>query len=241
MPMQTETLFLTLQGGFLYEKIQEQEYYTDWSYHNLEHVNKTMFAALDFADECEANGLAVNRFVLIASALYHDANFHESLDSTQHRSKEEFSAAIAMRDLTTIEVDQETAEHIAACIRSTERGVICGSTEAKIIRKADLSNLAGPFGEMILSSYNLFQELCQEQGFKKGFVDFLSATKDNVRAYLDEDISLGDFDRISSGRALWLSGAERNFTILHAILDQPPKISEQLLKKILQLARTRNY
>lgn len=239
--MLCNTFLLTLQGGYLYEKIKENEYYEDWPYHNLDHATKTMITALNYADECEANGVSVDRFVLIASSLYHDANFYKPLDTTQYSSKEDCSAAVSTHDLRILEVKPDNIKHIADCIRSTERGVICQSPEAKILRKADLSNLAGPFGEMILSSYRLFQEICQEQGFTKGFIDFLSAAKENVHDYLDEDISLGDFDRLNSGRAMWLNGAERNFAILHAILLQPTKIAEQLLNKCVELAQKRDY
>lgn len=237
--MQFETLALVLQAGHMYEAVSD--YYSDWAYHNLDHAANTMIKALDFADECEANGVYVNRFVLVASALYHDANYHEPLDTNTYETKEECSAAIATHDLTILGVDAATVEHVADCIRSTARGVSCKTIEAKILRKADLANLAGPFGEMIINSYNLFQEICAESGMSKGFLEFLGTVRLNIQEYLDEDISLGDFDRLDTGRSLWLSSTERNLTILQSVLSLPTRVAEPLINKVVTLAEKRGY
>lgn len=188
-----------------------REFYIDLPYHNFEHATHTLDVSLALTEYCEENELSVNRKVIIASALLHDANFHIPIEDHGFRSKEEYSAQIAAEVLPNLGYENDEIAHVQSSIRSTERNIECESLEAKIIRRADLDNLTGSLPELMQNSWKLWLEAWQLSGgsLSLKFDDWMCGIHTNLQAYFDEDVSFGEFDEVN-GRSAFLAAALRN-------------------------------
>ncbi len=229
--MTSNSFGLSLVGAAFHEQVDS--HYVDLPYHNRAHADQVTLEAFALADYCEENGQAPNRLVLLLASQYHDADFHEDFDSSRFSSKERYSAYIASQELSKKLVPSDTIRQVTSCIRSTERGVPCESLEAKIIRRADLANLAGPLGGMLLSSLNLFNECRQISGIQTGWIDFLRGTRANIQDYLSEDVSFGDFDR-SRDNSLWLQAVEKNLQTIETIILDPAELATKACTQLIE-------
>lgn len=176
-------------------------YYTDLPYHNFGHALYVVENGRQLVRYCEDNGLEPNEKVVFAAGLLHDAGFDVPVSDHGLRSKEEFSAQTAEMILGNHGYTDSEIEHVAACIRSTERGVMCESIEAKILRRADLSNLTGDLEILFEHSRDLWQEswVLEPEKTPITFDQFMKGVHQGLQPYLQEDVSFGDFDRDEQG------------------------------------------
>lgn len=192
-----------------------ERFYVDLPYHNFEHARDTLSESYRLAEYCETNGLCPDRRVLMASSLFHDAGFNTPLEEHGFRSKEEYSAFIAGQVLPDFGFSQQDTQHVQACIRSTERNVACQTLEAKILRRADLANVAGNMWGFMVGSRLLWEEAGKPVTIDAWLSNALTI-QSSMQAYFDEDVSFGDFDRYRD-MSTFLYNALSNLNTLHQI------------------------
>ena len=168
--------------------------YTELPYHNFDyHVETVLHECRVYADYCEQNGLSVNRRVLFAAGLLHDAGYHEDM-SHRFSSKEQYSSYIADRVLPWYGYDPNEIDEVMAAVNGTQRGSICTTLEAKILRRADLRNVTSSVHGFLVSSFRVASELLITKNIRVVWPEFCESTREVFQDYFDEDLSFGDFD-----------------------------------------------
>jgi len=76
-----------------------QRYYTDLPYHTFSHAETVLEHAESLLDRCERFDVPVNKDVVQAAVLFHDAGYHHDPETYDEPSKEQHSAAIARDEL----------------------------------------------------------------------------------------------------------------------------------------------
>ncbi|MDB5164077.1 MAG: hypothetical protein JWS12_695 [Candidatus Saccharibacteria bacterium] len=174
--------------------------YGNLEYHGFAHPLHVFETAWQIADECEENGLSVNRKTLLAMVLFHDAGFQD-WDESQFSSREAYAAFLTGSILPDFGYTDEEIIEVQAGIAATELGIKPASLEAKIMRRADLFGIQN-YQTLLEGSYKLLQESCKLGG------DFPSRDQiakakafgiDILGKYLEDDEPLhaGDVDPVT--------------------------------------------
>jgi hypothetical protein len=204
------------QSGFTVEQLDliwnhAEQQYTNLPFHNFEHACETLFAAMDLADFCEKNGVRINRRVLIAGSLFHDAGFQDDEKTFGCESKEEHSASIFEGFAPEYGFEDETGL-VKSTIMSTDSGATPQTLEDKILVRADLINVCAGFPYFISKTGLLWEERKVLNEGQRTPIDFLKFVVDNIRIldkYFSNDLSLGNFDS-----PVWSNNAFENVAAL---------------------------
>jgi len=188
-----------------------RQFSIDLDGHGFDHELDVFEESMHNADFCEKNGIRVNRRVLTAAALFHDAGFHED---SSHRfiTKEEYSAYILSRVGAWLGMDEEEIKVAEKCIiEATEQGQHCSTIEAKCLRRGDLASSAQPRRKFMKRSLNIKRDGTRLNGFCS-WEAFSEGTKKVFTDYLiEEDLSFGDFDDYDKNGVLkFITKAWRN-------------------------------
>jgi len=206
-----------LTNEFLFELTNiAQKQYIDLPFHNFKHAQDVFDESVRLADFCEENSVRVNRRVLAAAALLHDAGYH--VDSGYgFETKERYSVYLAKEICTKLGMSEEEIEAVDVCIMGTEPGQDCPSIESKIIRRSDLANFAGPWRKFIKRSLDYTRDEIQLKGVHIAWSDICERTKYVASLYLDEEnLSLGDFDkRDKNGTLVFIAKSWKNINRMH--------------------------
>ena len=171
--------------------------YSNLPYHNWSHASvDTLGEAMRLCDYCEENGQQVDRFRVAIAALCHDIDFDKPVPPGLN-SKEEHSAYNTAMFLYSIGVDQPTIEGVVTDILGTECGGKCEEPETKIVRRADLSNVGGGYWNFSRNTVLLIWEsvkLSKRPFDPTNLRSVIDASCQVLGSYVDDDLSLGDFD-----------------------------------------------
>lgn len=159
-------------------------------YHNAGHVRDVLGAAETLADRWEDAGEAVDRDLLAAAALYHDADYHRPVERYDHR--EARSAAIAARELADLGFDDPFRDRVSAAILAThvDADPTEASSEGRLLRTADLRGLAADYEVFVDATERLRREAGQLHGEVPSRVTWLNRTLRRVSAHLCHDVRL---------------------------------------------------
>lgn len=118
----------------------------DVSGHGMDHIDRTLFLALDFAKETNAN-----RLIVCLIALLHDVDDYK-LFGQKHADE----LSNAMRIMEKCQIDQEIIQEVILGIQNIGfskrlKGLVPHSLEAKIVSDADMCDAMGMNG--ILRTY----------------------------------------------------------------------------------------
>lgn len=216
-----------------------QEHYINLPYHNFKHAQDVFDEAMHLADYCEANGVIVNRRVLTAAALLHDAGYHED-SSDRFDTKEKYSKFLAADICQKLGMSDEETEAVGVCIMGTEPGQDCPSIESKIIRRSDLANFAGPWRKFIKKSLDYAREEIQLKGINIAWSDICGRTTFVASLYLDEEnLSLGDFDkRDKNGTLVFIAKSWKNIDRMHVqnrnVFSRARAVGHRALQKLIE-------
>jgi hypothetical protein len=191
--------------------LDASERYTDqppYYYHNFEHACEVLWEAMRLADYVEENGGSVDRKVLIAASLFHDADYYQATPS-KYDSKEAFSAAIFSHQAATYGYVEDERDSVSEIIMATKLGNPPEKLEQKIMVRADIANVGADYvREFLVKSRNFFRET---RGLKPDIsrLGFAANSLKVLATYLSYDLSLGDFDR-ENGLSLFTRKALAN-------------------------------
>lgn len=201
--------------------------YQELPYHNWDHAQAVTVESRRLVGICAVKGMELDQFVTDASSLLHDYNYAMPLRPEVFRSRELRSSRAAGVILRLHHIDPSQIRHVQSCIRSTEVGVPCRSDEAKVVRRADLMNIAGDYSAFILNTWRLFQETKQLTGSIVPLKEWLKTSRRVLANYVEEDVRL-DFEKqesavcqftVSALKNIWRLGHESETEFLEKLTD----------------------
>lgn len=199
-PLQETIENLLFAAQFYYEDI------TEWPFHNYQHMLETLKATTDIADECASNGLILNRRVLYAAAVFHDAGYH-SEEALKFKCKEKYSAHLAAMVLPELDYSPEEIKHVQECIMATEYNIgdpkleakerlfWQHSDEAKALVRADLINMTWDYREAKQKMIDFWYE-SKYKDPKIVFTNWAPKAIKILRGYNSRYLALGPWDKI---------------------------------------------
>lgn len=211
-----------------------RDYYTEeLDYHNFDHALSTVNSALADFVLCRSNGLDPNLRVVVAAAAHHDNDYYKPLEDSGFASKEERSAFIARGKLSQerrgYTIDELNL--VQGAILATRLGEKPKNLEDKIVLRADIANIAGPYTGFLLSFWRLFREQQKLTGKFLPGTEWREQSVDVLLDYLNQDLSYGEFDKNPNGVCRFAVRALRNIGRLKAEpAEQLDEIAQKLVK-----------
>ena len=181
-------------------------------YHNFEHAKKVLDKSIEIANRCIEEGIEVDKDVLYIAAIFHDADYIENYKAKGFDSREELSANIAEEFLAKLQMKMDFIQNVKKTIMGTHKDSDFNSIEAKILRAADLSGLAGEYGEFEKNDKLLKQEFEYLNKVEISKEEWKQKTKELIEFYLSQDINLTSKYYDSEGESIFHKKAKENLT-----------------------------
>lgn len=178
-------------------------------YHNWEwHIATSFEAGMKFFDKYQ-NGKTLeqpnaNNLVIGLAILGHDAGYShyrtltELQSATGFDSREAYSCHIVEHELLLLGHDQDTIDEVTGCIMATKRGVKPSTINEKIVRRADLANIASDNYEDFATATRNFREEVEgwdNNGEPISLAQFVSASWPILHEYMCDDEPLWPGDK----------------------------------------------
>lgn len=181
-------------------------------YHNWQHhIPQVMKATALLIERIERAGGQVDRDVVAAAVLGHDAGYGYDFRTLGFKSREDLAADLSERLLLQLGSDPLFAGRVAGAIRATERGAPMVSIEEHLLRAADLNGLAGEQKDFLADSHRLHIEYQRARGERSEYLTFFRWQTDVVLSgYLAAMIQLTPEAGDALGRSLWHQRAVAN-------------------------------
>ncbi len=136
----------TTPPGHIDLEQQAATYYSpELPYHNFNHARQAVANGRNILAACEREGIDVDAEVVYYALLFHDAGFMEDPCAHGCASREAYSAAIAEELLGAAGLSREKIEAVKAAILATTRDAEFTTAEEKVVRAADLADMAGDY------------------------------------------------------------------------------------------------
>ena len=175
--------------------------------HNFDHTLDTLWATMELADTLEADGITVNRRVLVGAALFHDAALHKKHDSSDPTWAERHSARLFGKHAAKFGYDQAEILLGKQVIKETNFLVPPRTPEGKVLIRADLSNLGEDYQTVFLPTTERLYEERRATGNTRTWEHHVKSSVSILCHYLMRDLSLGSTD---STHLLWQAYALNN-------------------------------
>ncbi|MCB0404482.1 MAG: HD domain-containing protein [Bdellovibrionales bacterium] len=172
------------------ERTAEGYYSPELPYHNFGHIRAVLEAAEGILDRCETAGVPADFNVVYYALLFHDAGYIDDHRAEGFESKEAYSAHIAERELRAQGVKADVIEKVKRTILSTERDASFETNEEKIVRAADLSEIAADFETFRRNTENLKKETEFLTGATISWDDWLGSVQRTIEFYCSQRIHI---------------------------------------------------
>jgi len=206
-------------------RLARSQYRDDLPYHNFPHAVHTGIEVLELSDRCDQFGIPVDRDVAFFAAAFHDAGMGMP-GREAFASDEEFAAHISGRVLREAGIAVGVITRVQQCIFSSHREATFDSTEAKILRAADLAGLRGPYALFLQKTLLLKREREVLTGKPCSWAQWKDATRRLVEFFLSQDIRLTPLHETEDGESAFHVAAQRN---LEQFLREPDELLEMLV------------
>lgn len=212
--------------------------------HNYAHAKNSGIDAFEIAEEAMKHGVTdIEVDVLKPMGCWHDAGFALRPGIEQmFGPREVYSSDVAQKDLRVLGMPEPKVLLVGQGIESTAVGVKCLTNTAKCLRQGDLNNLRGPAIPFLNVTYRLYREqqildgkpivpvIINPGRVLREFIQFAGISHEILSTYLEEDISLGDYDRDENGVSLFAKEAVKNVDLL-----VPSRLTEFLSKNFARV------
>jgi hypothetical protein len=187
-------------------------------YHNFQHVDDTLAAAELIIERCREEHIRIDATVVYFALLFHDAGYHQDHHALGHVTKERYSAALATTALGAHGVAAQQIEKTVSAILATERDASFVSAEQKAVRAADLSGMAAPWPQFLVSSLKLKREHEVLHGEHLSWARWQAISRDVLGFYLTQEIRLTSYFHDQHGESAFHAAVRRN---LERLLAEP--------------------
>lgn len=201
-----------INGGSEVEKIASSFYDEELEYHNFDHALKMLAVALDIADRCEKEGKKLIKDVIRYACLFHDAGYYENEKKAGFLIKEAYSADLARKELTKLNIEEDIIEQVVVAILATEKKADISdlSIEGMIVRVADLSGFAGNYNVFLLNNKKLKKEAEGICGYDISWEEWKIKTEEIMDFYLSQEIKLTKSYEDENGESIFHKKAKEN-------------------------------
>ncbi len=185
--------------------------YDNLPYHNFGHALTVYSRAIELGNQIILEGGKVNLPVVAWAALLHDTNMAKELEGSGFKTKEGRSAVDAEIHLASLGASDSFGRCVGGVIiDGTLRNGFFGSTEAQVVRAADLHTIGGEYHEFFAANMNVYREECLLK--KKGipFQDWKSGMVKMFEFYTGQNIKLTSRYFNAEKRSRWHENACRN-------------------------------
>jgi hypothetical protein len=192
-------------------------------YHNFEHIEETLAAAVVITGRCAAENIRINNEVVYYALLFHDAGYHEDHRALGFDTKEAYSATLAEKVLVEFAIVEPQIRKTVGAIRATERDASFISVEQKAVRAADLSGMAAPYEEFLLKSLKLKREFEIIYGNSLEWRAWQETSREVLSFYLSQEIRLTSYFHNEFGESGFHSALRENLRRLLAEAVEPQR------------------
>lgn len=198
-------------------------YSPELPYHNFDHAQNVVSEASKIADDCDQEGVPINREALELAAIFHDAGYHRDYKQEGFKSKEELSAALAKNTLQDLGADPELIKQVQATILATRWDSDFTTNEQKAIRAADLAGIAKDFESFVENNRRIRKEFEILYKTKVPWDTWKRETEKIISFYLSQDIRLTSRHDDEQGRSIFHKNTKK-------ILEQFLNLSDDELE-----------
>ncbi|RME34809.1 MAG: HD domain-containing protein [Gammaproteobacteria bacterium] len=177
------------------EQEARRHYDPELPYHNFGHVQRTLADAERLLARYREQGIPVDEDVVRYALLFHDAGYREDHSALGYPSKEAYSAAIAREHLGRHGMPESFIEQVERAILATEHQARGETLEERIVRAADLYQLAADYEVFRENSERLRREAALLTGREQGDGEWRERVERIVGSYAAEDLDLGPWFR----------------------------------------------
>jgi HD superfamily phosphodiesterase len=194
---------------------QISKFYSDrLEYHNFNHALDVAKVGLMLTDRCKRYGLLVREQVVVWACLLHDAGYHLDHHLRGFFTKEDHSAYLAKKFLREQGIAQSVVDEVVMCIISTHSLAPFNSIEQKIVRAADLWNLAEEYGVFKRNTLKLKAEHEHLTKNKVTMKEWIGMTRKTLSRYLSEKIALTPEYADEDGKSHFHECTKNNLSLL---------------------------
>ena len=168
----------------------EQYYDPALPYHNWDHAVRATRYGVELAHRCHAENVTANLHMIRYALWFHDAGYRTDEQAVGCATKEQYAAAIAAHEMTLAGHDLPSIAGVVGCILATHRLAVPVTVEQKIVRAADLAELAADYTRFRINSEALRTEAGLLSGKEVSPVAWRTGSISVIVAYLAQDIHL---------------------------------------------------
>ncbi len=184
--------------------------YRKLPYHNWQHALGAAARGMEIARQCKQEGKHVNIEVVKWALLFHDAGYHQNHAQKGFKTKEGYSIFLAQREMEKMRFAPKLINAVGRAIAATHRDASFDTTEAKVVRAADLAGLAAPYAEFIRNTRNLKTEFERMHGKKVPWNEWKKQAAKIIDFYLKQDIHLTPNYEDKNGESIFHRRAREN-------------------------------
>jgi predicted metal-dependent HD superfamily phosphohydrolase len=196
------------------EKIAEALYEPGMPYHNFGHVRDVLEESEKLLGRCREEGITVDDAVVYYALLFHDTGYHEDHIALGFQSKEAYSADLAEQKLRGNGIDQDIIGKIKTAILATHVDAACQTNEDKIVRLADLSQLAADYATFKRNTLNLKKELEIISNKEVSWSDWKEMAVDRISLFLREEMNVTSDYYDEGGGSVFMKNTKANLDAL---------------------------
>lgn len=218
-------------------KQRAEQHYRNLPFHSFTHALDVFYEIETIADDHVKRGTPLEPDVIEDAqigGLYHDAGYFVPLHVHHFKSKEAYSADLMRVDQTELGMPARRIQRIGAAILSTQMDVKPKTKTAKLLRQADLSNVAkmNPI-EIVRNTVRLFREdeiLKRDYDhpgeIKTDILSFVINSYSVMRRFNQYDVSLAEYDHDHSNTPSFTQRLEQGMECFK------PERAEALLRRL---------
>jgi predicted metal-dependent HD superfamily phosphohydrolase len=198
------------------EKVAESLYAEDMPYHNFGHVRDVLSESERLLEVCRNEGIKVDETIVYYALLFHDSGYHEDHTALGFSSKEAYSAVLAEKNLAGNGLSNDAIEKIKTAILATHVDAVCLTNEDKIVRLADLSQLAADYKTFKQNTLDLKKELELQWNKSVTWDEWKEMAVDRVSLFLREEMGVTSDYYDNEGESYFKKNTSTNLQLLIA-------------------------
>jgi hypothetical protein len=174
--------------------------YSDLPFHNFpEHVKSVSSEGARRAKEALEQGLIteLEAHIVILALYYHDAGYQDDHKALGFETKEDYSIHLMRIDLEQLGYDEIIITQVADAIEATKMDAVAQNNVQKLVRHADVYNIAGDYATFIANAHRLYEEYNQmNPATQKTWEEFKKQQIEILQAYISIDLGVlpSDYD-----------------------------------------------
>ena len=184
--------------------------HTELPFHGKGHPYQVAQDSMIFIKRIEDEGKSVNRDALYISSLLHDIFYKASYQTLGFSSREHLAGQRSYEMLRMAGATEEFARAVERTIYATDYRTTAVTLEEKVMKAADLFNVADLFATFKSNA----QLLCDEQQLLSGtsvtFQEFTKGAINYLGLYAFREIDASRWARLENGASEWHIGFTRN-------------------------------